>query len=176
LSLIKEKEELINATASQLKLNNVSELATRAAQLQSELKSAKSEIEALQAKMARLKKDEILKSAQDVHGVSVLSAKTEGLTLDAVRGLCDDIRQENQNSVIIVAAVLDGKLNFVCSCGKEALKKGANAGKIIREVAAICNGGGGGRPDNATAGGKDLSKIDAALKSTPEICSHFIDG
>jgi len=72
-------------------------------------------------------------------------------------------------SIALIALVSDGKLNFVCACGADAVKNGAHAGKIVKEIASICGGGGGGRPDSATAGGKDLSKIDSAVEAVKAI-------
>ncbi|MGM9637296.1 MAG: alanine--tRNA ligase [Eubacteriales bacterium] len=174
LTLIGEKDSLIEETAKELKVTNTSEIAKRAAQLQGELKAAKSEIEALEAKMAGSKLDEIVKNSVKVKGATVIAARTDGLALDAVRNLCDTIRDKDAAAIIVIASVLDGKLNFVCSCGKDALAQGANAGKIIKEIAAICQGGGGGRPDSATAGGKDLSKIDEAIAAVPAVAEKYL--
>ncbi len=169
LDLLHEKEELINKTAKEMKIGNPADIAKRAEQMQNEIKAAKSEIESLEAKMANSKLDAIKNSAQTVKGVSVVSAKLEGVTVDAARGLCDSIRDENQNSVTVLAVVNDGKLNFVCACGKDAVKGGMNAGKIVKEIATVCGGGGGGRPDSATAGGRDLSKIEEALSKLASV-------
>ena len=174
LGLIGEKDALIEETAKELKVGNVADLAKRAAQLQSELKAAKSEIEALEAKMAGSRLDEIVKNATTVKGATVIAARADGLAPDAVRSLCDTIRDKDAKAVIVIASVVEGKLNFVCACGKEALTMGANAGKIIKEIAMICGGGGGGRPDSATAGGKDLSKIGEAIAAVPATVEKYL--
>ena len=163
LNLIAQKDELIADTAKELKCPNPSDVAKRAAQVQGELKSAKGEIESLQAKIASAKFDAIRNSAKAVGVVKLMAARVEGASVEAVRGLCDNIRAEDASSVVVVALVNDGKLNFVASCGADAVKSGANAGKLVKEAAVICGGGGGGRPDSAMAGGKDVSKVDAAL-------------
>jgi len=163
LDLIAEKDALIADTAKELKCPNPHDVAKRAAQMQGELKSAKGEIESLQAKIASAKFDAICASAKTVGSVKLMAARVEGASVDAVRGLCDNIRAEDASSVVVVALVNDGKLNFVASCGADAVKSGANAGKLVKEAAMICGGGGGGRPDSAMAGGKDASKVDAAL-------------
>ncbi len=173
LGLIEEKDNLIDQTAKELKVAT-HDIAKRASQLQGELKAAKSEIESLEAKMASSKLDGIRASAKDVCGVTVYSGRVDGLALAAVRSLCDDLRNQNENSITVIASVLDGKLNFVCGCGKEAISKGANAGKIVKSVASICGGSGGGRPDSATAGGKDPAKADEAISRTCEIISDMI--
>ena len=82
---------------------------------------------------------------------------------DAARGLCDTVKAKHSDAVAVFAAVSDGKLNFVAAAGSDAVKAGAHAGNILREISAICGGKGGGRPDSAMSGGRDLDKIDEAL-------------
>ena len=173
LTLLSEKDALIEATAKEMKVA-ATDITKRAAQLQSEIKAAKSEIESLEAKMASSKIDVLRKSAKDVNGTTVYSGRLDGLALPAVRNLCDELRAENENSVTVVASVVDGKLNFICGCGKDAVAQGANAGRIVKEVAAICGGSGGGRPDTATAGGKDIDKIPSAIDSVEAIVKNYI--
>ncbi len=173
LALLAEKDALIEATAKEMKVA-AADITKRAAQLQSEVKAAKSEIESLEAKMASSKIDVLRKSAKDVNGTTVYSGRLDGLALPAVRNLCDELRAENENSVTVVASVVDGKLNFICGCGKDAVAHGANAGRIVKEVAAICGGSGGGRPDTATAGGKDIDKIPTAIDSVEAIVKNYI--
>ena len=174
LSMLADRDSLISKTASKLKCVNPAELAARAAAVSQELKNAKSEIEALEAKIASYKLSDIANSAVKVGSVSLYSAKLEGVTVDAARNLCDDIRQKDPCAVVVFALVTDGRLNFVCACGKDAVAAGANAGKTVKDVAAICGGGGGGRPDSATAGGKDLAKIDEALSSAAGIVAEYL--
>ena len=104
----------------------------------------------------------------------MISTKVEGITLDAARSLCDDIKAENPLSVTVIAIVNEGKANFVCACGKEAVAKGMNAGKIVKELAVICGGGGGGRPDSATAGIKDISNYEKAYAHLPNIITRDV--
>ena len=157
-----ERDALIAGTAKELK-STETEIAKHAAALQAELKSAKSEIASLEAKIAQSKLSGITDKAQTIGNFSVIASRVDGVTLDAVRAMCDNIRAESKNSITLIAVVSDDKLNFVCACGADAVKSGAHAGKIVKEIAAICGGGGGGKPDSATAGGKDLSKINDAI-------------
>ena len=83
--------------------------------------------------------------------------------VDAARALSDDLKAANADLVTVLAVVSDGKLNFVVSCGKDAVASGAHAGKLAMAVASVTGGKGGGRPDSAVAGGRDISKIDDAL-------------
>ena len=71
--------------------------------------------------------------------------------------------------VVVLASVTDGNVNFAVSCGKDAVASGANAGKIVKQISTLCGGGGGGRPDSASAGGKDPSKLDEAFSMIPEL-------
>ena len=165
LALLEEKENMIESCAKEMKLSNSADLVKKTTQLQSDFKTAQAMIETLENKIASFKLDSILGSAKDVNGLSVITAKTEGVTMDAVRNTCDNIKAGNPLSVTLIALVNGDKLNFVCSCGAEAIKRGANAGKLVKIAATVCGGGGGGRPDSATAGGKDASKIDEALEA-----------
>ena len=92
---------------------------------------------------------------------------------DAARTLSDSVKAKYADGVAVFAVVCDGKLNFIAACGKEAVSNGAHAGKIIAEVSAICGGKGGGRPDSAMSGGKDLDKLDEALARVEEILSSI---
>ena len=85
------------------------------------------------------------------------------MTGDELRAAGDVIKDKDENAVALLASVVDGKVLLLAVCGKNAVKNGANAGKIVKAAATICGGGGGGRPDSASAGGKDPSKVDEAL-------------
>jgi len=112
--------------------------------------------------------------AVDVNGVLVITHKTEGMNMDAVRSMVDDLRSAHDNLAAVISVCDGGKLNFVAACGKAAVAKGAHAGNIVREVAKIAQGGGGGRPDFATAGAKNADKIDEALAAVVSIASGMI--
>jgi alanyl-tRNA synthetase len=139
-----------------------------------ELKDAKSEIASLEAKIANVALSSLKNSGKDVKGMNLIVSKVEGVSLDAVRAFTDDLRASNSKSIVIIALVDGARLNFVASCGKDAVSAGAMAGKIVKEVATICNGGGGGRPDSATAGGKDVSKLPEALEKAYSIVEAMI--
>ena len=90
---------------------------------------------------------------------------------DAARNVCDTIKAEHSDTVAVLAVVNEGKLNFVCACGADAVKNGAHAGNLLREVSAVTGGKGGGRPDSAMSGGRDIDKIPEALAKAEEILS-----
>ena len=163
--LIADQQKLISATASELRTQNPSDIAKRASQLQSELHSAKKDIEALNAKLASSKLDSILSSAASVGAVRLVTAKLTDMQIDAARALSDDIKANNPDMVAVFAVISGGKLNFITVCGKDAVSAGAHAGKIAGAVAAVAGGKGGGRPDSAMAGGREAEKADAALNS-----------
>ena len=110
----------------------------------------------------------------DIDGLEVYVARLDGTTPDALRSMGDDIKSTNDNAVAVIAGVNGEKASIVAVCGKNAVAKGVKAGDVIREVAKLAGGGGGGRPDSAMAGAKDLSKLDSALSSAINIIKGFI--
>ncbi len=174
LALMEEKDALLASAAHELKANGAKDVAKRALALSEELKEARREIEKLNAKLAQAQSSDLLKNAVSVGGLRVVAAKTEGLAVDAVRSLTDDLKSQNEDLVIVLSAAVDGKLNFVCACGKKAVAAKAHAGNLVREVAKLCGGGGGGRGDSATAGAKDASKVDEALEAVVSLLEQQI--
>ncbi len=171
LSLLNAKEALLTETAKELKCPSVSDVAKKANALQGELKEAKRTLESVQAKLANQKLESLFGSIQSIGAFRVLTARVE-MRPDAARALCDTVKEKEPMGVCVFAAVSEGKLNFVAAAGSEAVKAGAHAGKILSEISAICGGKGGGRPDNAMGGAKDLDKIDEALAAVKAILSR----
>ena len=150
-------------TAAKLKAATVQDLPERAAQVQAELKEEKRTVEALNAKLAAAQTDSIRKSATAVCGLHIIAQQTEGMSMEVARSLCDALKEQDAAVVAVLSVHADGKLNFLCACGKDAVAKGAHAGKILKTISVIAGGNGGGRPDSATSGAKDASKIPQAL-------------
>ncbi len=169
LKLLEEKQTLIANCARELKASNPNEIDKKAASLQAELKEDKHEIERLNNKIAASQADEIFKNSKTVGAFTVITGKTEGVSVDGVRALCDKIKSQTPNVVAVIATNNDGKLNLVACAGAEAVKSGAHAGNILKEISKIAGGGGGGRPDNATSGVKLADKIDDALNEVYNI-------
>ena len=163
LNLLGEKQSLIESTAKELKVQNINDIAKRASSLQDEVRALKREIDALNSKMAGSRVNELLENAKKVGDVSVITADLKDMAIDAVRSLGDAIKDKNPLAVAVFAIHSGEKLNFIAVCGKEAVAKGAHAGNILREVSAVTGGKGGGRPDSAMSGGKDIFKISEAL-------------
>ena len=163
LKLLSEKQGLIDKTASELKCQNANDIAKRASLMNDEIKSLKREIEALNSKMAGSRVDELIAGAKKVGAFDVITADLGDMGADAVRSLGDKIKDKDENAVAVFAIHSGEKLNFIAVCAKAAVQNGAHAGNILREVSAVTGGKGGGRPDSAMSGGKEISKIPEAL-------------
>ncbi len=165
LGIIADNQNLITETAAELKAQNPADIAKRAAILREELHVAKSEIDSLNSKLAASKIDGLIGGAEQVGGVRLVCARFDDMQIDAVRALCDELKSKYSDVVSVLAINAGGKLNFIAAAGKDAVSSGVHAGKLVGAVAAVTGGKGGGRPDNAMAGGTDVSKIDEALAS-----------
>ena len=163
LKLMADKDALIAETAKELKCQNVNDIAKRAAQLQGELAEQKKEIESLNAKLASSKLDGIVAGAVEIGSVKLAAVRFDGMQVNVARALADEIKAKYSDMVAVIAIVSDGKLNFLTACGAEAVKAGVHAGKLAGSVSAVTGGKGGGRPDSAMAGGRELDKVDEAL-------------
>ena len=162
LELLAERDSLILDTARELKVQNTHAIATKATALQNQLRDTKRELESANAKLSELKTASLISSVKEVGAYKLLTAKLD-VRPDAARGLCDTVKAKYSDAVAVFATVFEGKLNFVACAGPDAVKSGAHAGNILREISAICGGKGGGRPDSAMSGGKDIDKVDEAL-------------
>ena len=138
--------------------------------MNAELKEAKRELESANARLAEAKLSSLMEKATPAMGgkVRLLTARLE-MRPDAARGLADTIKANCPDMVAVFALVSDGKLNFIACCGEIAVKAGAHAGNILKQVSAIAGGKGGGRPDSAMSGGSDFGKIDDALAEAARI-------
>ncbi|MBR4014059.1 MAG: alanine--tRNA ligase [Clostridia bacterium] len=174
LKLLASKDAIIGEAAACLKVQNPADLAKRAAAVEDELRSAKKEIEALNAKIASSKLDSILSSAVSVGNYKLITADLKDMQSDAARALADEIKANNADIVAVLAITAGGKLNFIAVAGKDAVRGGAHAGKLVGAVAAVTGGKGGGRPDNAMAGGKDIDKVTDALASAKSVLEGML--
>ena len=164
----------LGAVASALKVTSVSGLAQRAEQMTAELKEKDREIESLNAKMADMRINGLFEGAKDINGVRVITALFSATPSNALRTMCDKIRDNAPNVVAVLAATQDGKANIAVAVGKDAQQKGLNAGKIVREVAKVAGGNGGGKAEFAMAGAKDLTKLDEALAAAEGVVSGMM--
>ncbi len=161
LALLAKNDETIVKAAEVMKANPT-ELVRKAEQTVSELKEARRIIEQYKAKESAGGADEILRSAKDLGGLHVTTRKlTQGDT-NSLRQLGDMLRDKDP-AVVAVLALVGEKVTFQAVCGKDAVARGVKAGDIIKAIAPICGGRGGGKPDSAMGGGADLGKVDEAL-------------
>ena len=151
-----------------------SKLASRIEAMLAEIKALTAENNKLKDKLAKNAAGDVLSNTVDVAGVKVLATKFTGVDMNALRNLGDDFKNKLGSAVLILASEADGKVNLISMATDDAVAKGAHSGNIIKAIAPLIGGGGGGRPNMAQAGGKDASGIDAALeKGLAEVKSQF---
>ena len=163
LVLIDRYFDTVTTVAATLKSGNINDINNRATAIMAELKDKEKLIEQLESKLALGKLDKIMENAVEINSIKLITAKIQNTTADELRTLCETLKANNSNVVAVLAGVANGKITFCAACSPDAIKSGAHAGNIVREVAKITGGNGGGKPDFAMAGGKDETKIDEAL-------------
>ena len=159
---------LLREAAGQLK-SNVQDVPKRIEGLQAQIRELNREIESLRAKLGRIEAESLADRVRLINGVKFVAARVNVGSMDALRGIADELKAKLGSGVVVLGAEQDGKVNFVTSVSQDLVNRGFHAGKLIKEVAAVCGGGGGGRPDMAQAGGKDPSKLAEALKRAEEL-------
>ena len=165
---IKGKENKLNEVCALLK-TNPKEVVTRVENLLNDLKTVQREAEALKNKVAAGSVDEILGNVQQIKGIKMLTHKLVGVDMDSLRNLGDHLRDKLGSGLIVLGADYNEKVNFIAMATQDVVDRGVHAGNIIKEIAKIAGGGGGGRPNMAQAGAKDVSKIDDALKEVADL-------
>jgi alanyl-tRNA synthetase len=168
MNLLKHYKQLAVDTATVIKAANIEDLAVKAAQVMNQLKETERKAEALEDKLAAGKLGNLMANAVEVGSVKVICERMNG-TPDELRKMTDTVKADNKDAVAVFAAVNGEKVTFCAGCGADAVKNGAHAGNLVREVAKIAGGNGGGKPDSAMAGGKDASKVDEALNAVVEL-------
>jgi alanyl-tRNA synthetase len=174
LDLLNHTQSQIAEAAAALKLANPAELVTRCHNVMNELKEKSNEIDSLTQKMADGKLDDLLNNAQLVKGAAVITAAFADTKPDSLRMMGDKIRDKMPNAIGVLVGTNEGKSNILCVCGKEAISLGAHAGKMVKEIAAVTGGKGGGKPDSAMAGVGDSAKIGDALAAAASIIEGFL--
>ena len=169
LELLADRDRLLSETASIFKTNNIQEVPSKAKAATEALKETERELEKLTSKLAGSAAEEIIKNAVDIDSIKVFTAKISGVKADSLRETAAGIRDKFANGVCLLASDADGKVTICAACGNDAVAHGIKAGDIAKKTAAILGGSGGGKPDMAMAGGKDIEKIDVALASVVEI-------
>ena len=173
IKYINNAQRMIMGAAEALKLTNPLAIVEAAAKAENTIKSLQKEIGVLMSKLSASQLGDLVKNSTDVNGVTVVTGNIKGAGADALRDICEKAKSEYPGIVIVVAAANGGKVTFAAACGKEALSKKVNAGKIVKAVAQAAGGNGGGKPDMAMAGAKDESKIDYALSTVKSVVEEM---
>lgn len=173
LAYLNLNEMAVKTVASILKTSE-NEVVERTQAVISDNKEMEKEIQALNAEITKLKSADMFSKPTLVDGLELYIAKIEGTTPDALRSMGDDLKNKGENVVALIAGVNGEKANLVSVCGKNAIAKGVKAGDLVREIAKLAGGGGGGRPDSAMAGAKDISKLDGALAAVEQTVKSLI--
>ncbi|MCC0728202.1 MULTISPECIES: alanine--tRNA ligase [unclassified Clostridioides] len=165
---LKEKEGIISEVCVNLK-SKEDNLIQRISSLLEENKNLSKELHDIKTKMSLQSADSIFDSKLEVNGVNLITNKFEGMDMDTLRETADNLRDKLGSGVVVLANIVDDKVNFVVTATKDVLDKGIHSGNIVREVAKIAGGKGGGRPNMAQAGASDISKVDQALSYASEV-------
>lgn len=147
------------------------ELSQKINELIERLKDREREIESLSQQAINAQIEDIFSKKVDLDGVEVIYSRVKAREMDDLRKMSDALRQKLKSGIIVLGSVSGEKVNFVASVSEDLTKKGYHAGNIVKQVASIAGGGGGGRSDFAQAGGKNPDKLDEALNSVPQILS-----
>jgi len=174
LEELEKAKRTIAAAADILKVPNPNALIQRCETVTNELSEARKEIDKLTRQLSANAMGDLTANASEINGIKVFSATLEGTVGDNLRKAGDDIKSKYDSFIAVLAGHADGKGNFLCICSKEAIEKGANAGQIVKQIAAIAGGKGGGKPDSAMAGIADISKIGEALAALNDIAAKMI--
>ena len=165
---LKEKEEVISNVCLNLKTKEDS-LSQKVTSLIEENKSLSKELHDMKTKMSLQAVDSVLDSKLDVNGVNLVTTKFEGMDMNTLKEVADNLRDKLVSGVVVLANTTDDKLNLVATATKDAVDKGVHCGNIVKSIAQIAGGKGGGRPNMAQAGAPDVSKVDEALNHASEV-------
>ena len=166
-------EEELHAAASAAK-STPADLKTKIESMMEEIKALHSENEKLKSKLAKEAMGDVMDQVQEVKGVKVLAVRADGVDMNGLRNLGDQLKEKLGEGVVVIASVLDSKVNLMAAVTDEAQKKGAHAGNLIKAIAGLVGGGGGGRPNMAQAGGKNPEGVADALAKVAEVVSEQV--
>ncbi len=169
LSLLEDYKQLAVETAAELKTANLHELPSKVAQLVEEGKEKDRRIQVLEARFAAGMVSEMMASAEQIGDVRVIAKVMPHLEIPIARTICDTVKEKFEDTVLVLAVLEGNKITFVSACGKKAIAAGCHAGNLVREVAKLTGGNGGGRPDNAMAGGKEPEKVNYAISKVCDL-------
>ncbi len=162
LSYINSKNNLIKEISEIMK-SSENALVERTKAFVSQNAELKKDFDKLQSEISKSRSANLTENAVSVKGVSLITASVDGSTVDQMREMIDNLKEKNAPCAVVLSSISDGKVTFVGGASKDAVSMGVHIGNVIKEVAKIAGGGGGGKPDSAQAGGKDVSKVNDAL-------------
>ncbi|PGC24191.1 alanine--tRNA ligase [Bacillus wiedmannii] len=165
--LMNNQVGLLKEAAGKMK-TNPKDILTRVDGLFAEVKQLQKENESLAAKLSNIEAGNLTDSVMTVDGVNVLAAKVNVADMNNLRTMMDDLKNKLESAVVVLASVNDDKVNILAGVTKDLISQGYHAGKLVKEVASRCGGGGGGRPDMAQAGGKNPAQVEEALAFVQE--------
>ena len=160
-------EKKLNEAAKVLKATP-DNLAEKIAHLTAENKALHSEVESLKSKLAQDAMGDVMDQVQEIKGVKLLAAEVDGVDMNGLRDLGDQLKEKLGEGVVVLASGNDGKVSLMVTATDAAMKQGAHAGNLVKAIAGLVGGGGGGRPNMAQAGGKNPAGIQEALKKAAE--------
>ena len=175
LNLLDDRTAELANTAVALKANNMKDVAARAQAVTAELKEANKQLEIAKAKLASSQIDGLFQNAVEVDGVRIVTVYLNGTTPDTLRSMMDKLRDKEPNAVGALIGTDGSKTTLAVGVGKNALARGLKAGALVKKIAAIAGGNGGGKPDFAMAGIRDTSKIDDALNAVEGIVKENLE-
>ena len=175
LNLLDDRTAELANTAVALKANNMKDVAARAQAMTAELKEANKQLEIAKAKLASSQIDGLFQNAVEVDGVRIVTVYLNGTTPDTLRSMMDKLRDKEPNAVGALIGTDGSKTTLAVGVGKNALARGLKAGALVKQIAAIAGGNGGGKPDFAMAGIRDTSKIDDALNAVEGIVKENLE-
>ena len=175
LNLLDDRTAELANTAVALKANNMKDVAARAQAVTAELKEANKQLEIAKAKLASSQIDGLFQNAVEVDGVRIVTVYLNGTTPDTLRSMMDKLRDKEPNAVGALIGADGSKTTLAVGVGKNALARGLKAGALVKQIAAIAGGNGGGKPDFAMAGIRDTSKIDDALNAVEGIVKENLE-
>ena len=168
IAYYRQMEENLHTIAKTLK-TSPAEITEKITHLQKEVKELQSENESLKSKMAQDSLGNVMDQVVEVKGVKVLASAVDGVDMNGLRDLGDQLKEKLGEGVVVLASAKDGKVSLLAMATQGAMDKGAHAGNLIKAAAAIVGGGGGGRPNMAQAGGKNPDKIPEAIAKVAEL-------
>ncbi|MBQ9860277.1 MAG: alanine--tRNA ligase [Clostridia bacterium] len=173
LAYYHKMEQRFAAISAQLKAKD-SEIEDKITHLLAEVKSLSAENESLKNKLAQSEMGDVMSKVQDVNGVKVLATTVPALDAGALRELGDQLRDKLGQGVVVLVSALEDKVSILAVATADAVAKGVHAGNIVKQISAICDGKGGGRPDSAMAGGKDTSKVQAVVDAVADTVAGML--